>query len=715
MATCVKGTEKIAPEAWRQLPALGQMHECDPAPDDRASKRVKTQEDGAAPFRLAELDAGLTEYVHPGWPRVHGIIKQRYADFLVHELSTGEPPEVVRLASLAPPRGGRMWERWACEVEQQPAEPKPAEPKPAAPAEPERTAPSWDALAPFFPPEALEALPKLAAADGEPVVSRALPAKADRTRVHQLVRELGGGRLSSEARNVQGDDGSAAQAVAVTHARGGRGGRNPRAQLDPTSEAVTAPPYIHFTLQKTNRDSQEALQWLSRFMHLGGGSRPTHSNAANMLSVAGTKDKRAVTVQRVSLKRGRKTLEDVWRMTNHIDLPVSSSQSEKRSVLHAASTRAERGLRVAHVAYADQPLMLGQLAGNQFTITLRDMRWVDGDFGSLTDALRERVAAVERDGFVNYFGMQRFGTGAIGTHAVGIAVLQGDYARALELLLAPDENDTEGSQVLEAKTLYRQGKYAEAFRLYPKSCVAERAVLEKMSSKAWSPSDPLGAFQNIPRSLRLMYVHAYQSSLWNRLVSERVRRYGALQPVAGDLVAVRGGAALELGESEFRVLEERDVPHYSMADVVMPMPGTDVQLPGGWLEQMYKDMLAADGLTPASLGASRQPEYRLRGAYRRVVQKPRQCSCALLRYTHPDAPLCNTDEERLVDAVRAAHQLPPLSELPASEPDAPLLALQLVFQLPPSSYATMLLREILRTDTSSHVHKQLTKEAAAAP
>lgn len=115
------------------------------------------------------------------------------------------------------------------------------------------------------------------------------------------------------------------------------------------------PPYIHFTLQKTNRDTQDALAYLSRILHV----------SVKDLAVAGTKDKRGVTVQRVSLRRGNKTADDVWKAAN---------QTSRRSVHEAVSQRGERGVRIADLNYRKAGLELGMLKGNEFVITLRLVR-----------------------------------------------------------------------------------------------------------------------------------------------------------------------------------------------------------------------------------------------------------------------------------------------------------------------------------------------------
>jgi TruD family tRNA pseudouridine synthase len=113
------------------------------------------------------------------------------------------------------------------------------------------------------------------------------------------------------------------------------------------------PPYIHFTLQKTNRDTQDALLHLSRLFRVN----------VKDLSVAGTKDKRGVTVQRVSLKRGNKTLEEVWKLANGI--------GGRRSIEGSLRYRGERGVRTADFEYQENSLELGMLEGNAFIITLR--------------------------------------------------------------------------------------------------------------------------------------------------------------------------------------------------------------------------------------------------------------------------------------------------------------------------------------------------------
>lgn len=47
--------------------------------------------------------------------------------------------------------------------------------------------------------------------------------------------------------------------------------------------------------------------------------------------------------------------------------------------------------------------------------------------------------------------------------------------------------------------------------------------------------DKWKANHQIPRPLRTMYVHAYQSYIWNAVVSERIK-LSADQPIVGDLV-----------------------------------------------------------------------------------------------------------------------------------------------------------------------------------
>jgi len=52
--------------------------------------------------------------------------------------------------------------------------------------------------------------------------------------------------------------------------------------------------------------------------------------------------------------------------------------------------------------------------------------------------------------------------------------------------------------------------------------------------------DWAAALASIPRTLRMMYLHAWQSAIWNAATSARIRQYGSVRPVAGDLVLLDG-------------------------------------------------------------------------------------------------------------------------------------------------------------------------------
>lgn len=82
-------------------------------------------------------------------------------------------------------------------------------------------------------------------------------------------------------------------------------------------------------------------------------------------------------------------------------------------------------------------LKLGNLLGNRFKIALRQIS-VD------QSVVEESLNSIKENGFINYYGLQRFGNSAtVPTFVIGKALLQGKWSEAVELIMKPRDGEPE--------------------------------------------------------------------------------------------------------------------------------------------------------------------------------------------------------------------------------------------------------------------------------
>ncbi|KAF9116748.1 multisubstrate pseudouridine synthase 7 [Mortierella sp. AM989] len=604
---------------------------------------------------MSEDMVGIRAFVDPSIPGFSAIIKQRYSDFIVNEVDMQN--ETVRLTSYEVPTPNAEVAKLREDRDQAKEDA----------AQANRDMSDEDKLVELSAllandEEIMAQIKKMLESFGNDLEFVNLKPEEDkvkRTEIHKLIKERFSGRMISET--VEGT------IRLRMHKKKDNFDTRGRAKTDTWKDFGGE--FCRFCLFKENRETMEAVNFLVTSLRV----------PAKVFSFAGTKDRRGVTSQ--------------WVTAHKV-------KAERLVGLN----KSLRNMRLGNFSYVSRGMKLGDLSGNRFTITLRNVL-VDSEA-----TLNRSMTSLRDKGFINYYGMQRFGTGSVGTHEIGAAMLRSEWEAAVNLIMKPRLG--EGPDLEKARKHWAEHKDAkEALKLFPKRWVAEHQILWSFQ-KAGHLRSPLDALTNVPRNLRLMYVHAYQSFVWNHMLTERIRLYGTDKPVVGDLVA-EDKAILEVldeidGPSRgdhvrAKVLTEQDVDQYTIYDVVLPLPGHDVIYPTHAIGEKYKELMTKEGLDPHQMRRSNK-DYSLTGSYRAILSKPENVEWEIMRYDEPNLPLTLTDLERLENKPK-----------PEAVAEGKYLALVLNLTLKSSQYATMAIREVCKQDTSAAFQSTLnTTEPSAA-
>jgi tRNA pseudouridine13 synthase len=322
------------------------------------------------------------------------------------------------------------------------------------------------------------------------------------------------------------------------------------------------------------------------------------------IGFAGTKDKRAVTTRLVSFERvPPETL--LLLQLKDVDL--------------------------LDLYRSDRPLEIGDLTGNRFRVTVRDIDVSPDEARSLVEETSRQLRVA--GGFPNFFGVQRFGSVRPITHVVGRHIVRGEFREAVDAYVA-NPVEGEGFESFEVRAALRDtGDVRAALRSYPKSFTFEKAVLNHLATR---PEDVVGALRRLPFNLLMMFIHGYQSFLFNRILAERMRRGLPIhEPVAGDVVLPPDREGLPDRSRTIEVTCDNldrvaDRCRGGKAWVSGILFGSESEFAGGEPGEIEKQVVASEGLRPEDFIIPEVPRISSKGTRREILAPLRELEARVI-------------------------------------------------------------------------------------
>jgi tRNA pseudouridine13 synthase len=336
-------------------------------------------------------------------------------------------------------------------------------------------------------------------------------------------------------------------------------------------------------LVKRNWDTFIALRNIAKQLGVDQGQ----------IQIAGIKDAKAVTAQHITVENC--SMEDASRVNF-------------------------KEIEIRPVGYVRDKLSPYYLLGNNFTISIKNIEYSELAVAKLITETASSLDAL--GGIPNFFGHQRFGTTRPITHLVGKAIVEGDFEEAAMLFLAkPSVHEHPSSRRARAE-LQSTRDFKLALQNFPKQLRFERFMLWHLVEKT---EDFVGAFRRLPVKLQALFVQAYQSYLFNRFLSERVKNGFSLNKAEiGDYVVnvERSGLPMfhtvKFTDSE-NVSEVNKLVNAGRMQVALPLIGVKQRLSQGVMEQIERQILEEENVETRNFRVNGVREMNRRGGLRAVA------------------------------------------------------------------------------------------------
>lgn len=354
-----------------------------------------------------------------------------------------------------------------------------------------------------------------------------------------------------------------------------------RSKLNPLGSSSVRDRFLICVLIKRNWDTISAVKAVANQLRIG----------MDRIQFAGLKDKRAATAQYVTIEG------------------ISPRDVEK---VHL------KDLTLLSAGYLHHELSQFYLLGNSFQLVISRI-------ANSESTVRRRLRRITEElnqGVPNFFGHQRFGTIRPITHQAGKAILKGDFKKAAMLFLAKPSRLEHPEARLARKALQSTGDFREALKNYPASLRYERSMLTHLVK---NPDDYVGAFRRLPLRLLELFTEAYQSYLFNELLSRRLMRGLSLtRAETGDHVVNLERSGLPILTTS-KIVSGESVPEINSAiqagrmRLAIPLLGYRHKHSFGVNEEIEKQILEEEDISTSDFKVHATPEVSLKGKLRAAI------------------------------------------------------------------------------------------------